>query len=115
MEDRFRTFAVPVAAFGRCLPAQDRNVDPTWLHRFVPQVERNQTDLSSATCHYKPIFGRATGQSNFEKCFSFCGSFDRCPRQLPDCLYDREEEIYFVLQGTGTLHYGGRDASPARQ
>ncbi len=39
------------------LRAQDRPVDPTWLHRYVPDLAEAKADLTSATCHYRPIFG----------------------------------------------------------
>src|SRR5215469_9337686 len=37
--------------------AQDRTVDPTWLHRYLPELNETHAGLSSATCHYKPVFG----------------------------------------------------------
>lgn len=40
-----------------CLPAQERQVDPTYLHRFVPGLSEKAVDLTTPTCHYKPIFG----------------------------------------------------------
>ena len=39
------------------LPAQDRTVDATWLHRYLPHLNETRVELASATCHYKPIFG----------------------------------------------------------
>ena len=39
------------------LAAQERRVDPTFLHRFVPGLEEKASDLSTASCHYRPIFG----------------------------------------------------------
>src|SRR6266567_2525140 len=43
------------------LSAQDRKVEATWLHRYVPSLNEANRDLSSPTCHYKPIFGTGDG------------------------------------------------------
>ncbi len=38
-----------------------RTVDPTFLHRFVPDVKPVQVPISSPTAHYKALVrGRAT-------------------------------------------------------
>src|SRR5436309_4779217 len=39
------------------LLAQDRKVDATWLHRYVPGLREHAGSLAFWTCHYKPIFG----------------------------------------------------------
>ncbi len=39
------------------LLAQDRKVDATWLHRYVPRLREHAGSLAFWTCHYKPIFG----------------------------------------------------------
>jgi mannose-6-phosphate isomerase-like protein (cupin superfamily) len=89
------------------LLAQDRTVDPTWLHRFVPRVSESKADLSSPSCHYKPIFGAGDADNRILRSVSHFGevtldAHGNCQR----VLYDREEEIYFVLEGTGVLEYG---------
>ena len=89
------------------LPAQDRTIDPTWLHRFVPRLVETKADLSSATCHYKPIFGEGDADNRILRSISrfsevTVDAHGRCQKTL----YDRQEEILFVLEGIGTLHYG---------
>jgi hypothetical protein len=39
------------------LAAQERTIDPTWLHRYLPSLGEVKAELSSPTCHYKAIFG----------------------------------------------------------
>ena len=82
------------------LLAQERKVDATWLHRYVPGLSEAGGDLASGSFHYKPVFGDGDPEN-------------RLPRSVPrfaevtldahgNCQtvrYDREEEIYFVLEG----------------
>jgi mannose-6-phosphate isomerase-like protein (cupin superfamily) len=87
--------------------AEDRKVDPTWLYRYVPQLSDSRSDLSSASCHFRPIFGEGDAQKGS------LGSVARFAQVTVDpqgsCQasnYQREEEIYFVSEGRGVLHYG---------
>jgi mannose-6-phosphate isomerase-like protein (cupin superfamily) len=89
------------------LLAQDRTVDPTWLHRFVPRLSDTKTDLSSSTCHYKAIFGGGDADNRILRSVSHFGEVTlEAHGNCQSVLYDREEEIYFVLQGTGVLQDG---------
>jgi len=89
------------------LPAQDRTVDATWLHRYVPTLSEAKADLSSVTCHYKPIFGAGDGDSRILRSVShFAEVTVEAHGNCQSVVHDREEEIYFVLQGAGSLHYG---------
>lgn len=89
------------------LLAQDRTVDPTWLHRFVPRLSETKTDLSSSTCHYKAIFGAGDADNRILRSVSHFGEVTVDSQgNCQSVLYDREEEIYFVLEGTGVLQYG---------
>jgi len=86
--------------------AQERQVDPTWLHRFVPELTDSQADFSSETCHYKAVFGEGDSQSRTMLSVARFGEASIAPRgSCQNAHYDREEEIYFVLQGKGELHY----------
>jgi len=89
------------------LQAQDRTVDATWLHRYLPRVNETKADLSSATCHYKPIFGAGDTDNRILRSVSRFGEATvDAHGGCQSVLSDREEEIYFVLQGTGILQYG---------
>jgi len=93
------------------LPAQDRTVDATWLHRSLPRLNETNADLSSPTCHYKPIFG--AGDQDNRILISVSRLAEVTVEAHGSCqsvLYDREEEIYFVLQGTSILQYGAERA-----
>lgn len=89
--------------------AQERKVDPTWLHRYVPSLADTAVDLSSPTCHYKGIFGEGDAESPSPPSVARFGeatvnSHGACTATQ----YDRQEEIYFVLEGSGGLQYGNR-------
>ena len=89
------------------LAPPERQVDPTWLHRSVPQLHQTQMLLSSSSCHYKPIFGVGDSDNRIMRSVARFSEDSIDPGgSCEDALYDRQEEIYFVLEGTGSLHYG---------
>jgi mannose-6-phosphate isomerase-like protein (cupin superfamily) len=89
------------------LLAQDRTVDPTWLRRSVPSLAEAKTPFTSASCHYTPIFGEGDSGSKTLKSISRFGEVTVDPHGKCDSVfYPREEELYFVLKGRGTLQFG---------
>jgi mannose-6-phosphate isomerase-like protein (cupin superfamily) len=89
------------------LLAQDRKVDATWLHRYLPNLSDASGDLASATCHYKPIFGEGDSENRLLRSVArFAEVTLDAHGNCQTVHYDREEEIYFVLAGKGVLHYG---------
>src|SRR5579872_6719690 len=74
--------------------AQERTVDPTWLHRHVPHLKDANSSLASATCHYKPIFGEGTDESRIFRSVTRFGEVTLDAHgHCQNSLYDREEEI----------------------
>ena len=91
------------------LSAQERKVDPTWLHRYVPSLSDTAADLSSSTCRYKAIFGEGDVQSRSLLSVARFGEAEVSSHgACAATQYDRQEEIYFVLEGSGVLQYGDR-------
>jgi mannose-6-phosphate isomerase-like protein (cupin superfamily) len=89
------------------LLAQDRKVDPTWLHRYVPALNDANIPLSSQTCHYKPIFGEGDAESRSLQSVARFGEVTlNAHGSCQSTLNNREEELYFILAGNATLHYG---------
>jgi mannose-6-phosphate isomerase-like protein (cupin superfamily) len=89
------------------LAAQDRQVDPTWLRRYVPQVGEARVDFTSGTCHYKPIFGEADTENRIMRSVARFGEVTLDAQgKCQAALYDHQEEIYFILEGKGVLRYG---------
>jgi mannose-6-phosphate isomerase-like protein (cupin superfamily) len=86
---------------------QGRPVDPTWLHRIVPRLGETKIDLSSTTCHYIPVFGEGDPDDKILRSVSRFGEVTvEAHGNCQNVAYDREEEIYFVLDGTGSLQFG---------
>jgi mannose-6-phosphate isomerase-like protein (cupin superfamily) len=88
------------------LEAQEHPTDPTWLHRYVPQQSEAQVALTSPTCHYRAIFGEGDKDKRSLQTVARFGEVTLDPHA--DCKavsYDRQEEIYFVVEGAATLHY----------
>ena len=89
------------------LLAQDWKIDPTWLHRYVPHLNETRADLSSPSCHFKAIFGKGDADDRtMQSVARFAEVTLDAHGNCQTTLYDREEEIYFVLQGKLNLHYG---------
>jgi mannose-6-phosphate isomerase-like protein (cupin superfamily) len=73
----------------------------------LPAIHEGKIDLSSSTCHYKPVFGAGDPDDRILRSASRFGEMSVDPRGNCQAVsYDREEEIYFVLQGAGTLQLG---------
>ena len=88
------------------LRAKDRPVDPTWLHRYVPGLAEARTDLSSQTCHYRPIFGESDKDNQSLQTVARFGEVTLDAHgNCRTVSYDRQEEIYFVVEGAAVLHY----------
>ena len=87
--------------------AQERTVDPTWLHRYVPNLSEKHSEISSASCHYKPIFGAGDENGkNLRSVSHFAEVNIDAGGSCQQVTYEREEEIDFVMEGSGTLQYG---------
>jgi mannose-6-phosphate isomerase-like protein (cupin superfamily) len=88
------------------LLAQDWKVDPSWLHRYVPSLAE-ENSASSSACHYRPIFGEGDSENRVMLSVARFGEATLAAHaNCENALFSREEEIYFILEGDGDLHYG---------
>ena len=92
------------------LRAQERQTDPTWLRRYVPELSETKVGLTSPTCHYRAIFGEGDKDNrSLQTVARFAevtlDPHGSCETVLYDREHDRQEEIYFVVEGAGILHY----------
>jgi mannose-6-phosphate isomerase-like protein (cupin superfamily) len=103
-----REFQVMLLVIGMGLLPQERKVEPTWLYRDVAALPEQQIDLSSESCHYAAIFGEGDSESKAPKSVVRFGELTVAPHGSCRIVeYPREEELYFVLSGSGgVLHYG---------
>ncbi len=99
---------------GLCLPlllyaclltaGEPRTVEPTFLRRYVPDTAEQRADVTTPTCHYKPIFGAG---DRVLKGISRFGEMTVDPGgESARLSYPDEEQIYVVLDGAGTLEGG---------
>lgn len=97
------------------LVAQERGVEPTWLHRDVSALREHSSDLSSGSCHYVPIFGEGDEELRFPLSIARFGELTVDPQGVcPAVAYPRREELYFVRDGAGSLQYDEQSHSIAR-
>jgi len=94
------------------LLAAERTVDPTFLHRYVPDVQEQRSDVSTATCHYKPLFGAGDSQAKVPRGVARFGEITLDSGGACEAvMYPAEEQAWVVLDGEGTLDYAGRKVS----
>jgi mannose-6-phosphate isomerase-like protein (cupin superfamily) len=89
-----------------------RKVAPTWLHRYVPDLPEKKIDISTGSCHDKPIFGAGDSAARIVRSVARYGEVTVDPNgACKDTAYPREEQIYFILEGAGLFEYGGQKVS----
>jgi len=104
--------AATLCLCGSPSPAQ---VAPTWVHRFVPDIAEKAADLSAANCHYLPIFGESDSAARIARSVARFAEVKVDPQgTCRPVSYEREEQIYFILEGSGILHYG-EEKAPVRK
>lgn len=102
-----RRLIVMFLAIGTGLLAQEQRVEPTWLHRDVSVLHDHVTDLTSKSCHYTPIFGEGDVESRLPLSVARFGELTVDANGTCQIVeYPRQEELYFVRDGSGVLRYG---------
>jgi len=87
--------------------AAERTIDPTFLRRFVPDLQEKTIDLSTRSCHYRPIFGLGDPEARIVKGIARFGEMTIDPKGTSaETTCPDEEQVYLVLEGAGTLFYG---------
>ena len=111
----FAAFVAATAALILCGSNLQAQVDPTWVHRFLPEIAEKSVDLSSSGCHYRPIFGEGDSVTRIVRSVARFGEVKVDPGgACRPVTYGREEQIYVILEGSGVLHYGGNSV-PVRK
>lgn len=89
------------------LVAAERPTDPTFLHRYLPDIAISASDVSTETCHYKAAFGQGSSAAGSARGVARFGEIDVDPSgACAPVQYAAEEQIYLVLEGSGQLSYG---------
>jgi mannose-6-phosphate isomerase-like protein (cupin superfamily) len=87
----------------------DGKIDPTFLYRDAARAAAQPADITTATCHYKPLFGQGDPDT------AVLGSVARYGEVVVDpggacnpVQYPDEDQIYVVLKGSGAAQYAGQ-------
>ncbi len=97
-----------------CVPllhADQRKIDPTFLYRDASRAHEKVSDLTTPTCHYKPLFGK--GDLDTDSDTSVVVGVARYGEAVIDpngaCArvqYPDEDQVYIVLEGSAAVQYG---------
>ena len=82
--------------------------DPTFLRRYLPDVQPCAYDLTAnaSGATYRPAFGIGDSQASQLKGIARYGELTVAPGGTSAMVsYPAEEQIYYILDGTGTLLY----------
>ena len=86
--------------------AQERTVEPSWLHRDLNAAQKLTADFTTASCQYTPLFGQGDSESRYPLNVVRFGQITIDPAgECQSLTYPRQEEIYFVRDGSGLLHF----------
>jgi mannose-6-phosphate isomerase-like protein (cupin superfamily) len=103
---------IGVLASWLTLQAADSSVDPTFLYRRLDRAQPGPSELTTATCRYKPLFGAGDSQTSSVRGVARFGEVTvDAGGASARTAYPSEEQVYFVVEGRGVLQYG-RDEHP---
>jgi mannose-6-phosphate isomerase-like protein (cupin superfamily) len=110
--NRFRTCSVllPTFFWAALLNAEDRRIDPTFLHRDLSAARETAAGFTTSTCHYKPLFGQGDRDRSVVIGIARYGEVILDPNVA--CAtrdYPEEDQVYVVLEGTGSVKYGSEN------
>jgi len=100
---RFRLIAIALAAASGLFAA-----DPTYMHRFIPDVQPQADDLTAGAkgATYRPAFGVGDPQARQLKGVARYGELTVAADGTSAVVsYPAEEQIYYILEGNGMLLY----------
>jgi mannose-6-phosphate isomerase-like protein (cupin superfamily) len=94
----------------------ERKVDPTFLYRNLASASEKKSDLTTATCHYKPLFGEGDSQTSVVVGVARFGEVVVDPNGACATInYPGEDQIYVVLEGNGSAKYGDEDVQLVKE
>ncbi|MFB3829706.1 MAG: cupin domain-containing protein [Bryobacteraceae bacterium] len=94
--------------------AAERQVDPTFLRRNPARVAEKPADITTLTCGYKPLFGAGDPDARMLRGIARYGEARVAGGGTCEAVsYPAEEQIYYVLEGSGVLLHGA-EQTPVR-
>jgi mannose-6-phosphate isomerase-like protein (cupin superfamily) len=92
-----------IVVVGTCAVA----AEPIFLRRSLADIREQSVDLSTATAHYKPLFGIGDPNAGIVKGIERFGELTIAPGGTSEIVSCQGAEgVFFILAGSGTLHYG---------
>jgi mannose-6-phosphate isomerase-like protein (cupin superfamily) len=113
----WRMAFVVLVMTGAAAQAQpERKIDPTFLRRSLTVAREAVSDITTPTCHYKPLFGAGDADALPASGIARFGAVTIDPKgSCKPAAYDGEDQIYVVLNGSGSTSYGGEQVALARE
>ena len=94
------------------LGAAERQVDPTFLHRVLASASEKKSDLTTATCHYKPLFGEGDSQTSVVVGVARFGeAIVDAGGSCATVSYPEEDQVYVLLEGNGSAKYADENVA----
>lgn len=105
-----------IAGAGAHAAEAERKIDPTFLHRNTAIARESAADITTASCHYKPLFGAGDGDAAATSGVARFGEVVVDPKgSCKPASYADEDQIYVVLQGSGSAAYGTEQVALAKE
>jgi mannose-6-phosphate isomerase-like protein (cupin superfamily) len=96
-----------IVFFAPLLHAGERQIDPTFLYRDTFTVKAKTSDITTATCHYKPLFGQGDSDTSVVAGVARYGEAVIDPKgECAPVQYPDEDQVYVILDGSGSVKYG---------
>lgn len=93
-------------AFASSAGAAERKIDPTFLYKDSNKAVERPSDITTGSCHYKPLFGRGADETSVLGSIARYGVVDIDPKgACKPVQYADEEQLYVVLKGAGEAKY----------
>lgn len=108
--------AISLLLLGLPAFAAERKVDPSFLHRNTDALVEVSSDITTPSCHFKPMFGAGGGAlAKTSGVARFAEVVVDPHGSCKTVSYPQEDQIYVVLNGHGASSYGGQDVSLANE
>jgi mannose-6-phosphate isomerase-like protein (cupin superfamily) len=98
-----------IASYLPLLHAQGRKPDPTFLHANANTAAEKPSDITTATCRYKPLFGDGASKFRGSGLVRYGEAIIEPKGACTEIQYPQEDQIYVVLDGSGSVRYGSED------
>ncbi len=98
------------------LNADERQVDPTFLRRELSTAKEKTADLTTPTCHYKPLFGAGDADTSVVVGVARFGEAVIDPHgECASGESSEEDRVYVVLEGSGAFKYRDQDLQLSKE